>query len=275
MTNRRLAVLATLLASATAPSVAGASILHVHDSVGRLGTVDSDTGAVDVIGPLGVTLFDIAFDADGDLFGLTSSTFYRVDPQTAATTAIGSHGVPGGNALVFGTDGILYAAGGSSNDLFTIDPTTGVGTSIGTTGFASGGDLAFVGGNLFLADQSGQLVSIDLDDLPASDAIGPFGIESVFGIATDETDTLFGVGGTTIFEVDTATGSATNALDFGGNGLSGAFGQSFVTEAATPDPVVPPAPEPAPVVPPIPLPASGLLLMGALAACGAAFRRTG
>ncbi len=245
----------------------GASTMYVHDSAGTLGTVETETGAVNVLGSMGEVMTDIAFDTSGNLFGITFSGLYSIDPTTASSSFIGGHGVPGGNALVFDTDGTLYSAGTSSRDLFSIDPSSGSTTSLGTTGFSSGGDLAFVGDSFYLADSSSRLVSLNLADLSASTAVGSFGVSSVFGIATDEEDTMFGVGGTQIFTVDTATGGALNSINYGGQGLGTAFGQSFFAEAGAPGPG--PGPEPTPTPSPIPLPASGLLLLGAFGMSGA------
>jgi hypothetical protein len=242
--------------------ITSAAILHVHDSAGVLGTVDSDTGAVSVIGDLGVVLTDIAFDPMGNLFGISFDQLYSVNANTAATALIGSHGVPDGNALVFGADGTLYSAGFTSNEIFTINPATGATASLGTTGFASGGDLAFVDSGLFLASEGGELVSVDLADPSNSAAVGPFGVANVFGIATSDNGTTFGVGGTEIFTVNLATGAAVNPVDYGGQGLADAFGQSFFTEAGATPPGV------------IPLPASVLMLLsGVLSMFWLGFRR--
>ena len=220
-----------------ASSGASAAPLHVHDSSGVLGVVDPATGAVDIVGGLGVRLTDIAFDRSGGLYGVSFSDLYSVDAETASTTRIGSHGVPGGNALVFGADGTLYSAGASSTELYVIDPTSGATTSLGDVGFASGGDLAFLGADLLPASGDGELVRIDLADLSRSTVVGPFGVASVFGIAASDDDALFGVGGTTIFSVDAMTGAAVDPIDFAGQGLGDAFGQSFRGEAAAPVPV--------------------------------------
>ena len=242
-------------------STAPAATMYVHDSIGNLGTVDTESGAVNLIGDMGATMTDIAFDTSGNLFGITFSGLYSINAATAASSLIGSHGVPGGNALVFGSDGTLYSAGNSSRDLYSIDASSGATTSLGTTGFTSGGDLAFVGDDFYLAAGGSNLVSIDLDDLTASSVVGSFGVGSVFGIATDEADIMYGVGGTQIFTVDLNTGEALDAINYGGQGLGSAFGQSFFAEAG--------APGPGPGPSPVPLPASGFLLLGAFGMAGA------
>ena len=236
---------------------ANAAVLHINDASGQLGTVDTDTGTVTVIGSTGVILTDIAFAPNGDLYGVSFNGVYRIDPDTAATTFVGNHGIAGANALVFGADGTLYAAGSDTSDLFTIDIATGLGASVGTTGFTSGGDLAFVGDDLYLASSSGDLVRINLASVVGT-VIGGFGVPNVFGISSPGDGTLFGVGDTSIFRVDVATGMALDALDYGGQGLGRAFGQSFFSEA-----VAPMAPVPAP---------AAFLLFGTVAAAAAARR---
>ena len=170
----------------------------------------------------------------GNPHGIAFDALYSIDPRTAASSRIGRHGVPGGNVVVFDTDGTLYSAGFSGTNLYTIDPSSGASLSLGSMGYSSGGDLAFVGDEFYLADSSSSLVSVDLDDLSASSRVGPFGVSNVYGIATDESATMYGVGGTTIFTVDTASGGAVNEIDYGGQGLGNARGQSFFDEAGAP-----------------------------------------
>jgi hypothetical protein len=223
-------------------TLAAAPIMYVHDVNGNLATVDVQTGGVNVIGNMGTQMTDIAFDPSGALYGLSFGAFYAINATTAAATLIGAHTVPAGNALVFAADGTLYAAGNSSTNLYTINKATGAATSLGNMGFASGGDLAFNAGNFYLASSNSQLVKIDLGNLGASSAVGSFGVANVFGLATGDDGNLYGVAGTQIFLVNTATGAATNPVNYGGQGLGVAYGQSFRTEAGAP------APEPATVV---------------------------
>ena len=51
--------------------------------------------------------------------------------------------------------------------------------------------------------------------------------------------------GTQIYTVNTTTGAATNPVNFGGQGLGTAFGESFFTESGAPPPEGTAIPEPA------------------------------
>jgi len=232
-----------------AGNVMAGPIMYVHDSSGNLATVDVQSGAVNMIGNLGVTMTDIGFDPAGNLWGVSFTSFFSIDHTSAATSFIGSHGINNANALVFGADGTAYAAGNTTPNLFTIDTLTGLGTSQGNIGFNSGGDLAFHDGNLYLASSLSSLVLVDLNDLSASFQVGPFGVNNVYGLATGDDGILYGVAGTQIFSVNTATGAATSPVNYGGAGLGTAYGQAFFTEAgAQPDPTPIPAPGPAVLV---------------------------
>ena len=108
--------------------------LWIHDSNGNLGTYDFNSGIVTVIGNMGPVMTDIAYDPSGNLFGITFSSLYSIDPTTAGTSLIGSHRISGGNARVFGSDGTWYGAGHRTPNLFSIDVTTGTGTELGNMG---------------------------------------------------------------------------------------------------------------------------------------------
>jgi hypothetical protein len=232
----RVIALAATLAGGTA-AVLAAPIMHVHDSTGTLGTVDVVTGDATVIGNMGVVMTDIAFAPSGALYGMSFGSLYSINATTAAVTFIGNHGINGGNALVFAADGTLYGAGNGTTALFTINPTTGASTSLGNMGFASGGDLAFNGGNFYLASSQSTLVEIDLANLSSTSAVGSFGVANMFGLATGDDGTLYGVANTSVYTINTGTGAATNPVSFAGQGLGQAFGQSFFTEAgAVPEP---------------------------------------
>lgn len=219
-----------LLISTAGPATA-ATVMHVHDSSGNLGTVDVSTGAVNTIGNMGVQLTDIAFDPTGKLYGISFTALYSINPLTAVSTLIGSHGMADGNALVFGSDGTLYGAGVNTRQLFRLDPGTGAAISLGNMGHASGGDLAFKDGRLYLASSANQLVQVNPANVPASTVVGSFGVANVFGLATGSNNVLYAVANTTLYTVDTATGQASAPISFALQGLGQAFGQSFYTEA--------------------------------------------
>ena len=206
-------------------------IMHLHDSSGNLGTVDVDTGDISLIGNMGSVMTDIAFDTSGNLWGITFTGLYSINASNASTSFVGNHGISGGNALVFGSDGTLYAAGNTTSNLFTVDTSTGSASSLGNMGFNSGGDLAFAGGAFYMASSGAQLIKVDLTDPSNSSVVGNFGVNNMFGLATGDDGNLYGVAGTTVYSVDLLTGQATNGVSYAGQGMGQAFGQSFYTEA--------------------------------------------
>jgi hypothetical protein len=214
--------------------------LWVDDAAGTIGKVDVDTGAVTLVGNSGAPLTDIAFDPNGNLYGVSFTDLYKIDASTGAATDLGAiTGAPGAgfNALVFGTDGTLYSAGFSSQELYSINPTTLAATDLGNLGVESGGDLAFVGGNLYLSSSTSHLILVNNPSGPATGTdLGPIGFPNVFGLASPDNATLYGVAGTQILLINPANGAATPVSDWSGNpeGFGQAFGESFITEAQPP-----------------------------------------
>ncbi len=223
------------LLNTTEPAKAS-PILFINDSAGRLATVDVADGTATLIGSMGVVMTDIAFDPSGNLFGLDFTNLYTINSTTAAVSLIGAHGVDEGNALVFATDGTLFAAGAGTTSLFTLSPGTGASTAIADIGFASAGDLAFINGDFFLSSLQDQLIRIDLGSPTTASVIGSFGFSNVFGLATAEDGVLYGIAETEVFSVNTGTGAGTLASDYRGQGISQSFGSSFVSEAVIPEP---------------------------------------
>jgi hypothetical protein len=239
--SARLRALSIVALSALAAPALGQNVteLYVHDAQGRLAIVDVDSGQVTLIGDMGVEMTDIAFAQDGRLFGVDFETLYEIDPRTAATTTIGSHDVPGGNALVFAADGTLYAMGGTSTQLYEVDPASGASTALGDVGGFSAGDLAFYGGELFLATAGHVLVQIDLGPPATGADVGAFGFFDVYGLATSDGGVLYGVAGDDIFSVDPATGAGTLTSSYAGQGLDVAYGSSFLGESFQACPLAP------------------------------------
>lgn len=214
--------------------------LWIDDSSGNLGTYDIATDTVNVIGNMGAVMTDIAFDPSGNLFGLTFTGLYSINPTNANSTLIGNHGISGGNALVFGSDGTLYGAGNGTTNLFSINTSTGVGTVLGNMGFTSAGDLAFNSGNFFLAANTGtndSLVEINQSTYTGT-AVGNIGFNAVYGLATGDDGLLYGISGYNVLSINILTGAGSIIENYGGVGLGVANGSSFITESN-------PIPEPA------------------------------
>ncbi len=224
--------LTSLCATIATPSLA-APILWISDSQANLATVDVATGIGTVIGNSGVALTDIAFDSSGTLFGVSFNTLYRVNTSNASLTTVGSLGIGGANALVFGSNGTLYAAANNTTGLYSVNTLTGAATLLGDTGFVSSGDLAFVGNSLFLAAETGasdSLVSVGLGPVSGG-LVGSFGVNDVFGMARAENGVLYGVTGNSIRSINTATGASTFVITYNYAGRGQAFGTSFFLEA--------------------------------------------
>jgi len=239
-----MALAATLLIRAAH----GDPLLTVNDDQGNLGTVDVGTGTVVVVGALGVTLTDIAFAPNGDLFGIDFGNLYRIDPKTAATAFVGNLGAGSSmNALVFSSDGVLFAAAFLNQGLYTINPNTGAATLVGNIGAFSSGDLAFdASGQLFMTSTTSALIKINRSTGTGT-PVGPLGLSNVFGLAFGGNNVMYGYAGTTIFSINLETGAGTFVLDYGGHGLSSANGGSFITEAApSPTPTLSPTTSPVP-----------------------------
>ena len=241
--------------------VSATPILWVGDSSGQLGTVDVATGNVNVIGNMGATMTDIAFDQSGNLYGITFGSLYSINTSTAAATLIGNHSLGGSkNSLVFDASGTLYAANSS---LFTLNTLTGASSLVGNGGdaYSSSGDLAFINNELFLSSSLGSgdtLVGLNTST-GAGTIVGSIGYSAVYGLATDNNVDLYGLAGTSVLNIDTLTGAGSFLVDYSGQGLGAAWGSAFYEEsgASVPEPSV-----------------SALLATGLLGVFGMARRKT-
>ena len=257
--KKRLACLA-LAASlyAGAPAAGANPVLWVGDAAGRLATIDVVTGATTVIGAMGYTMYDIAFDPTGHLYGINGSSLYSIDPVTAAASFIGTGGGGNINSLVFGSDGKLY---GASTALYVFDTASGARTSIGSLGpgISSSGDLAFIDGQLYLTGVASQdrLYRVSTST-GAATLVGSTGYSEVYGLARPNGHDLYGFSGGKVLRVDVSTGAGTLLSTANGAPLSSVYGAAFYTESAPP---------------PIPEPSSWALMLAGLAALGLIGRR--
>jgi len=224
--------------------------LWIDDASGVIGTVDvtpgPNLGKVTIIGPSGVILTDIAFSPGGALYGIGPNvanppySLFSLNTGNGAASTIGALsptinalpcalGTCPPNSLVFSPGGTLYTAVGG---LYTINPTTASDLLVGSlgSGFVSGGDLAFADGNLYLTTADARLVTVNTAT-GAATLVGPTGVANLFGLASPDGTTLYGVGGTSVYTVSKTTGAATLLVDYGGQGLGQAFGEAFITES--------------------------------------------
>lgn len=231
----RPALLVAATVVACSPTSATAQpLLWISDTTGGLGIVDASNGNVQLVGNTGAVLTDIAFDANQDLWGISFGQLYRVNRTTAALTLVGNTNTGPLNALVFGANGTLYAAG-QDGVLVSLNTTTGAATSLGSFGFRSAGDLAFVGGSLYLSEFDGnRLLRISLTPSVSATVVGSIGFANVFGLATPDNVALYGAAGRQILSVNTTTGAGTVVANYDGQGLGNAGGTAFTTEVPAP-----------------------------------------
>ncbi len=208
--------------------------LWIADELGMLGYVDINTGELVVIGDMGVTITDIAFNSAGELYGISFDDLYLINTATAETTLIGNHSALSEtkNSLVFGPGDVLYAA---STNLYTIDTNTADSTLVGNGGstYGSSGDLAFFGSKLYLTSGDGpgidSLLELSLADGSATE-IGELGFDTAFGLASNKVN-LYSVTGTAVHLTNVDTAETTLVIDYGGQSLGIAYGTAFSTEA--------------------------------------------
>lgn len=221
--RRFLKVLITVTTLASAGVAQSAPVFVVSDTANNLLRVDMTSGAASVIGNTGSVgpFTDLAVSPTGTLWGITFSTLYRINPNTAALTLVGDHGVSAANALAFSSDGTLYMAAGSSAILYTVNTSNGVAAALpGSMGTNSDGDLAFHNGQLYLAGTNGQLVRITLGTTVAGTNVGPFGVPDVYGLTSDSVGRLIAVSGRTFYQTNTSTGALTPLFSYSGFGIA-------------------------------------------------------
>lgn len=192
--------------------------IWIDDAQGQIGIVNVATGSATVIGNSGVILTDIAFDPNGNLYGITFDTLYSINKATGVATEIGPLGVTDANSLVFSPSGVLYAAGNKSNNLYTINTKTGSARVIFNTGYSSGGDLAFLNGNLYYTDAANLLLIKFNPTTKTTTLIGPIGSYPFYGLAVATNGVLYGVANNSIYSISTSTGAGTLVSTYA-NGL--------------------------------------------------------
>ena len=162
--------------------------------------LDPDTKAIATIGTFkgcDDSVIDIALDASGTIFGVTSSSLYKIDKATASCSKIASGIFP--NSLSFVPAGTLDPSsealvGYDTADYVRIDPTTGAKTTVKANalpnGMYSSGDIVSVkDGPTYLTTRGTGCNATDcllLVDPKTGSMIkneGAVGFSSVFGLA--------------------------------------------------------------------------------------------
>jgi hypothetical protein len=216
----------------TAATSANIPTIYVIDNLGNLGTVNVTNGDVHVIGNTGVVMTDIAFDASGVLYGVSTDKLYKINKSTAASTLIGSLGITDATSLEFNKGGsVLYTA---NNQLHTVDTTTGLATSIPSSNgfpFSSSGDLTSIGDKFYLTSKiAGDVTNNDLVSLDTSTGtgtlVGHIGFPNVYALATNDNVHLYGFSNGNLISINTTTGVGTLVKDISGKGLSNINGAS-------------------------------------------------
>lgn len=216
-----------------------APTMHASDSSGNIYTVDIGTGAATLIGNNGIAMTDIAFDASGNLFGITFGQLYSINPTTAAASLIGTVSNAGSsmNSLVFDTSGTLWAA--SSTNIITINTVSAAGTILAAGSYASAGDLAFdSAGNLLLTTTAGNLTKIN-QTTGAITTIGSISDIDVYGFGRDSAGNMYGIrSNNAILSMNPSTGAGTFLRNISAPGftIGATWGASFKTEAIPPIP---------------------------------------
>ena len=196
--------------------------LYVQDS-GKIMLIDVDAKSLTLVGRPAVdgSITDIATDAAGTLYVLTFNSLYRLNVDGVAVL-LGRHGINGANALTFDGNGKLFGASSTNTNLYQINPANAQSTVVGTLPSQSAGDLAYINGRLFFAGENDSLGIVNLRDDQQSANVGGFGLAtSVYGLASGDSNTLYGAAFSKLFKVDPSTGAISYVMDFTGLGQAG------------------------------------------------------
>lgn len=200
--------------------------IYLHTS-SALSTYDVGTGTLTSIGSMGASLYDIAIDEWGQLWGIGGSTLYQVDSATGTATAYMSL-TGGGNGLAVLADGTLIITDGST--LSEVDWSTGVLTTLATlsSGYSSG-DVVEWDGSLYWTVALGSGDSLFEYDTSTGvlTNLGSTGVSGLWGIAAPDGDLLAFSSGGTLFELDIATGAVLSSSSIGGSWYGAAHNPSY------------------------------------------------
>ncbi len=182
--------------SDTPPIVSAFTSRLLSTSASEIGSIDPTTGIFSPLANASTSYNDIASAPNGDLFGVSLNSLYKVDPATGNSSRIGSLGISTKmESLAFTSSGNLYAAGNAG--FYSINTETGAASLVANIpGFKSSGDLLY-------DDASGRFLATSDAPYPTKDflysiglsgdatVIGNVGFDSVWGLAIAN-GTLYG-----------------------------------------------------------------------------------
>jgi hypothetical protein len=197
--------------------------------------IDPGTFAVTRIGSFGVSdMTDIAVTPAGEVYGITFTSLYRIDKNTAKATFVAALSSGSSNGLTFLPNGQLLASAGSG-EVTRINPQNGQGTTIGSFGnsLSSSGDLVAVGSVMYGvssttagggdATDDNVLLTVDVATGKAT-TVGRIGFGRVWGLAYVRKKVIAVTPAGQIIQIDPLTGKGTlvksTGFAFWGAGMS-------------------------------------------------------
>jgi len=222
------------------PSATAGPTIWLTDSYGQLSTITLGTYKIHRIGYEGTVLTDLSFDpVNGALYGVSFTSFYRINPATGQATFIGNLGISDANALVFDTTGKAYVAGSGDTNLWSLNIKTGrVSLIHSMSPFMSAGSLSFYNGTLVLAGYTGSSDSETPDTLVQLDPVHGWPVAYVhvpvallYGIVSPGKNLLYGFANTSVYQLipseTTYNKRAVLLNDFSGKGLGDIYGSAY------------------------------------------------
>ncbi len=179
--------------------------IYVADSKKVLWRVTTDGKQMERVGSEGVLLTDIAFDpTNGNMYGVSFTHFYRVNPNTGSATLIGSNGLSEANALISARTGKAFTASFNTTRLYSINIKTGATTVIGSNGrWESAGALTFYNGALVLSGRGSSadsLVWLNPTNAKIERTV-PLGVADLYGLASTANNVLYGFANTNFYRI--------------------------------------------------------------------------
>ena len=204
-----------------------AKSIYLHSS-SALSSYDQATGTLTSIGSMGFSLYDIAIDEWGQLWGIGGSTLYQVDSSTGlASSYMALSG--GGNGLAVLADGTLIITNGST--LSEVDWSTGTLTTLATlsSGFSSG-DLVEWDGSLYWT-VSGVGSGDSLFEYDTATGVltelGSTGVSGLWGIAAPDGDLLAFSSSGMMYELDMSSGAVLSSSSVSGSWYGAAHNPNY------------------------------------------------